>query len=144
MSQYDKDLDTLTRTIWGEARGELYGDRVAIANVVMNRFRSDKWFSANTVAGVCRKPYQFSCWNMSDPNRPGLLNVNPADPVFSECMEIATQALDGALPDITFGSTHYFAGSWQPWHLIKNKPEWAKGKMPVVRIGKHFFYNKVD
>ena len=48
MTQYDKDLEVLTRTIWGEARGELYGDRVAVANVIMNRLHAGKWYSANT------------------------------------------------------------------------------------------------
>ena len=57
------DLFTLARTVYGEARGESDQGRAAVAHVVLNRFRSDKWFSAGTIEAVCRKPSQFSCWN---------------------------------------------------------------------------------
>src|SRR5688500_4029200 len=62
------DLDTLARTLWGEARGEGRNGMQAVANVIMNRYklaRSNSGYArqwGRTVAEVCRKKYQFSCW----------------------------------------------------------------------------------
>ena len=127
------DLFTLARTVYGEARGEGERGRAAVAHVVLNRFRSDKWFSADTIEAVCRKPFQFSCWNKVDPNRCQIENANLDDPTFLRCFEIAVGALTGRLSDPTAGSTHY--------HHIRARPKWAARKSPVRTIGRHVFYD---
>ena len=66
------DIDTLARTLFGEARGELYGGRVAVANVIINRAASQVTWWGNTVEEVCRKPKQFSCWDLKF-NKPNYL-----------------------------------------------------------------------
>jgi len=130
------DADILARTIYGEARGELYGGRVAVANVVMNRLLSGKTWWGVTIPGVCKAKYQFSCWLESDPNRRVIEAVTEDDEDFAECIEIAREAAAGSLPDLTFGSCHYCVASLNPG--------WAKGNTPVIRIGGHKFFNDVE
>jgi len=129
-------IDTLARTLWGEARGEPRLGKEAVAAVVLNRVRRGppERFGA-TITEVCRKPQQFSCWNADDPNRDRLERVDRSDPAFVECIEIAEQAVDGILEDPTVGSDHY--------HTIDVSPDWARGKMPVKTIGRHRFYNNI-
>jgi len=71
----DYDFEIMAKTIYGEARGESRQGQKAVACVIFNRFRSGKWFAAKTLAGVCLKPLQFSCWNKSDPNSQILANL---------------------------------------------------------------------
>ena len=50
------DIDILARTIYGEARGEIDEGKRAVGLCILNRYKSKKWFSANTIAEVCQKP----------------------------------------------------------------------------------------
>ena len=135
--QYKGAIDTLARTLWGEARGEIREGRVAIAWVVTNRVAGNSWYG-KTVEQVCRFPKQFSCWNDGDSNLPKLHAVMATDPVFRECLDIAAAAVNGSLvgPDPTGGSTHYHA----PMNPV---PKWARGHAAVTIIGNHLFYNDI-
>ena len=66
----DKDRDILARTLWGEAWGESLAGQIAVAWTIRNRVNDgkDKSWWGEGYGGVCQKPYQFSCWNKSDPN----------------------------------------------------------------------------
>jgi N-acetylmuramoyl-L-alanine amidase len=148
------DLDTLARTLYGEARGETIEGKVAVANVILNRTRIaarlkkergahnfSHLFGNGTVAGACQRKWQFSCWNDNDPNRDKILNVKATDVHFAECIVVAKAAIAGCLVDNTKGSTHYHVSS------MGFPPSWrAKGEddhEPAVIIGKHSFYNTV-
>lgn len=48
IDEIDEDIDTMARTIWGEARGEGVQGMQAIACVIMNRFHEKKWYSVIT------------------------------------------------------------------------------------------------
>lgn len=135
------DIDVLARTLYGEARGCAKAGRVAVACTVMNRaFRSAKtggYWWGNTVGAVCRKPWQFSCWNPDDVNRKVIEKVSVAgNRLFAECVEIATQAVRLELADVTFGSCHY--------HTKWVTPAWSAGHAPVVTIGDHHFFNDIE
>jgi N-acetylmuramoyl-L-alanine amidase len=132
----DEAIDVLARTIWGEARGESREGKIAVANVIMNRVARGTWYG-RTVPHVCLKTKQFSCWNYDDPNREKLLAVPDTDPVFMECKEIATKAVDRELPDITGDATHYMVAS------ITDRVEWDDNMKPTVRIGAHQFFMEV-
>lgn len=84
-------VEILARTLWGEARGEGVIGMEAVAWVVLNRrtvarqearrqiqrfghLRKRYWWG-DTILKICRKPYQFSCWNMDDPNMAKMLRV---------------------------------------------------------------------
>ncbi|WP_207460161.1 cell wall hydrolase [Azospirillum sp. SYSU D00513] len=136
----DDPVDILARTLWGEARGEPVRGIEAVAAVVMNRVaraqRRGGWWWGDSVVAVCRKPYQFSCWNVGDPNRAKLLAVTADDPVFAACLRVARRAVSGLLPDPTGGATHY--------HRAGISPAWARGHGPSAEIGHHLFYNSVE
>jgi spore germination cell wall hydrolase CwlJ-like protein len=133
------DLDTLARTLWGEARGDGKTGMQAVANVVMNRYRLAQQSVAyarqfgSTVAGVCRQPKQFSCWNSNDPNLPKMLAVGFSDQNFVDAVYIAQDALANRLPDLTNGATHY--------HTRGSTASWDTGQAVVASIGNHLFYD---
>lgn len=128
-------VDTLARTIWGEARGEGRKGMEAVAAVILNRVAKPCWWG-RTIETVCTKPWQFSCWNANDPNLAKLLSVTERDPQFKVALEIATLAEAGELPDPTNGATHY--------HTKAVSPKWAEGKQPCAVIGNHLFYKDID
>jgi N-acetylmuramoyl-L-alanine amidase len=138
MSDLLTEIDVLARTIWGEARGQGSKGMRAVAHVVLNRVRLARvrgrmWWG-DTVIDVCRKPYQFSCWNANDPNREKLLVVTDKNAVFRQALAIARSVLRGAdTDDPTFGSTHY--------HRYDIAPNWSRGVNPVVRIKDHVFFD---
>lgn len=130
------EVDILARTIWGEARGEGSAGMEAVAAVVLNRAEISKksrhfWWGRNIVE-ICRKPYQFSCWNKDDPNLEKLLGVDEGDLYFATSCRIALRAVNGLLSDPTSGATHY--------HTAGIMPHWAAGQDPCAIIGRHVFY----
>lgn len=136
----DYDRLILARTIYGEARGEPPEGAVAVANVVINRLNAGSF--GNTVAKVCLKRSQFSCWNLNDTNRAKIKDKRPhsGDAAFDRCFDVASQAIVGGLADVTGGATHFFA-------ITSNLPSWVrKSRNPVVTttIGKHRFYRGID
>lgn len=127
-------VDTLARTLWGEARGETKVGREAVASVVVNRLKKPSRFGAS-IEEVCRKADQFSCWNSGDLNRAQLEDVDASNPVFAECLAIAQAAAQGLLADSVLGADHY--------HATGVTPHWAQGKTPCITIGQHLFYNDI-
>ena len=129
------DLETLTLTIWGEARSESILGRGAVAMVIKNRVDARTWYG-NGFKEVCLKGWQFSAWNTNDPNRALMLNVSASDRKFIECGAIAELCMADALRDVTNGATHY--------HTAAVTPSWSKHKSPSRIIGRHQFYNNID
>ena len=134
------DLEVLAKTIYGEARGEYYrlegglSAFIAVANVVKNRFAHPEKYGGS-IADICRKPYQFSCWNTQDPNYIILHNINAEqDYLFKLALQVAEGVLQGYWPDITKGSNHYHA------RTMKQYPNWSQGLKPLVCLGNHLFY----
>lgn len=129
----EQDLDTLSRTIYGEARGEFYkfglAPLIAVANVIFNRKK--KKFE-KTIYEVCKAPYQFSCWNKNDPNFLEINTANKSLVIFRKCWEVAENVLLEKWPDLTDGCDHY--------HTKSIKPYWAVYKEPKRIFGSHFFY----
>ena len=134
------DVNTLACTVFGEARGESHDGKVAIANVVMNRVANSvgrHQFGDGTVSSACLAPWQFSCWNKNDPNRSVIQSADTSDPVFAECLDIATAACAGTLDDITNGATFYYVNG-------SPMPSWAVGQTPCAQIGKHLFFSDIS
>lgn len=132
--------DVLARTVWGEARGESVRGKEAVAAVVMNRVRRagarGRYWWGSSVVEVCRRPWQFSCWNESDPNAAKCGAVTVEDRNFRACLRIARRAIAGVLDDPTNGATHY--------HRTGLLPPWTRGRTPSAAIGNHLFYNDVE
>lgn len=134
------DIETLARTIYGEARGESISGQEAVASVIMNRVafskRKGRYWWGNTIAEVCRHPWQFSCWNPDDANFRIINKVADNDLIFCICKRIAQRAVSGLVEDKTVNATHY--------HTRNTTPSWAVGKIPCAEIGWHFFYNDIE
>ena len=134
MTDKEKEIDLLAKTAWGEARGEGASGMQAVINVILNRVRAGSWYGL-TVENVVLKPYQFSCWNDTDPNKDKILSLKTEDPAFIQAKSLAFAGYNGLLADITNGATHY--------HTIGATPNWAKAMVQTKTIGNHIFYKEV-
>ena len=134
----------VAKTIYGEARGEGIRGMVAVACVIRNRVQHPRvrWWGTGW-AGVCEAPFQFSCWNLNDPNRKFLQAIPEFGdwrrfPGFSNAMEIAREFVDPPSvpdepwPDITRGADHY--------HTVMVNPNWTGGRTVAAMFGTHIFY----
>lgn len=133
-------LDVLARTIYGEARGETLGGKIAVAHVILNRARDpgpDWW--GDSITQVCHKPKQFSCWNPEDPNRAVMEAADLTDTAFQKCMAAALLAVSGEAPDPTGGATHYHTANPPTVHVVW-PPKWAHALKHTLDIGAHRFY----
>lgn len=134
MQETIPEIQTFARTIYGEARGEYkgYGRKAleAVGLVIMNRAKQRK----QSITTVCLQPYQFSCWNVDDPNRKKILDVTTSDSIFMVCLEVANKIIAGQINDFLNGANHYYSDT------MKQPPYWAKGQKPVAKIGHHIFF----
>ena len=135
--------EVLARTMWGEARGEPDPEAAlaAVAQVVLDRVARQTYWGC-TVETVCRKPFQFSCWNPLDPNLPQLMTVTRDDARFALACRLADKLLaqnplQRIRDDPTRGATHYHARSLSP------RPRWARGHDTCASIGHHMFYRDI-
>jgi len=140
MTVTDKDRDILARTLWGEARGESLAGQIAVAWTIRNRVNdgNDKSWWGEGYTGVCQKPYQFSCWNKTDPNYQFLIGVKVIS--FRELAQAriaAEQVIDGKVPDPTGGATHYYATT------MPKAPDWAAKAKQTLKLGHHVFFKDV-
>ncbi len=138
------DLDVLTLTVWAEARGESEEGQRAVAYVILNRVVDPKWWSRekedgipdDTVAAVCLRSKQFSCWNVGTDSykallKPSLLNDAKVLKIKALCEKVMQDYPDG---DPTHGATHYCT------HAVAPTTSWAKNRKPLVSIGNHRFF----
>lgn len=131
----EEDILALAQTLWGEARGEDDEGMTAVCCTIINRYNSKKWFAGNTIEETCKKPWQFSCWNKNDPNRPKMLRLTYIE--LKRELEIIKQVTSGIYHDITGGATHYY-------NPKVCKPKWAEGKVPCYVHGNHLFFKGID
>lgn len=134
------DIDILARTLWGEARGESQAGMEACAWTIRNRVFDGKvksWWGEG-YAGVCQKPWQFSCWNSNDPNSPFLRGAKPIPAgEYKKALAVATSVVNGSIPDPTNGATHYYATT------MPKPPVWVKGAKQTLKLGRHIFFKDV-
>ena len=108
------DVDTTVRTAWAESRGEPEECQIGVIWVIRRRVEfsaagqlwGKPWWGA-TPDEVCRKPWQFSCRNATDPNLPKLLALRPGDPEYLHFRELVIKVFEGTIRDPTLGSTTY-------------------------------------
>lgn len=140
-SSVSRDVDILARTIYGEARSEDGTGKKLVAATVLNRMRDARWPS--TAAAVCQQnngvTWQFDCWRPNTPNYRAMMAATTASASFAECLQIARQALSGALSVDHRGANLYYA----PAGVIA-APWWASapGVVHVLDHGGHKFYRE--
>lgn len=134
----EDEIKLIAKTIWGEARGESYEGKIAVANVILNRYKlsqstdqKDWW--GESISEIILQPYQFSCHNYNDVNKSKIDCLTIADVQYYEILKITRNFLTKNLSDNTGGATHYFA-------YKSTKPIWATNMIKTKRIGNHDFY----
>ena len=131
----ERDIEILSRTIYGEARGDSSLGKLSVGWVVVNRMSK---YKHKSLSETCLKSIHFSCWNNSrdhDVNQLAMMTADLSSSTYAQCVIAAIGAAHGLKPDPTGGSTHY--------HTFGISPKWAEGKT-YISIGKHKFYNDVD
>ena len=145
-------MHCLATNIYHEARGESFAGKVAVANVTHNRVDSTKY--PNTYCGVVYQAQMYVNWRGNEvparhkcqfswycDGKSDDIILKTADGkiikshmlAWEESLQIATQMIEGNLPDITDGATHYFN------HNIA-QPYWANHYVQVVQIDNHTFH----
>lgn len=124
-----KEITLLTMCVYGEARGEVYEGKLAVAQVIMNRVAKGGWYG-KSIKDVVLKPYQFSCFNTWDPNFPKLFQPNKN--LWKQCFKAAWNAYSEMMADPTDGATHYC--------VYKINPPWIRAMEETNRIGNHKFF----
>lgn len=120
-----EEIKCLADNIYFEAGIESDAGKIAVANVTMNRVRSNHF--PDSICEVVWEPKQFSWTHDGKSDKPGD-NV-----LYSEVYEIARAVYNGNVMDITEGSTFYHAD------YIK-APSWTKKMQKVGKIDQHIFY----
>ena len=113
------DLYLLARLVHGEARGEPYKGKVAVAAVVLNRVKSSSF--PNTIAGVIYQKGAFDA--VSD----GQINMQPDN----ESIRAARDAMNGWDP--SNGCLYYY-------NPKTATSRWMLSRPVLLRIGQHAFW----
>lgn len=116
-----QEVNCLAKTIYYETRAESVSSAVAVANVVKNRFYSQKYSS---LCSVIEEPHQFPWYTHQ-----GKILEKTA---WNRSLRIAIDVYKGNFADNTFGSTFF--------HEQKIKPVWSKSLQKIGQIGSHIFY----
>jgi N-acetylmuramoyl-L-alanine amidase len=130
---HKQSLTCLARNIYFEARGEPVTGQYVVAEVTMNRRASRRY--PNTVCGVV---YQKN-W---DPLRGRFVGAfswtefdtlpDPKGEEWQRALAIAEAVYYQRYTPVLRGATHF--------HASYIKPDWAKEKNRVAKIGRHVFY----
>lgn len=132
------DQEVLALTLYGEARGESIEGQIAVGCVIRNRLTAKEGYKE-----VCLSPYQFSCWNSSDPNYPilnGLAEKLTNDeqitmPIYWQCNFVANDIISGITKDVTGGSKNYLTNDLYALGTIT----WARYMKVSAVIGSQTF-----
>ena len=134
-----ESIDALVRTIVAEAGGESEDGQLAVANVILNRFKDKRY--PNDIQRIVLQPFQFSAYNDKDQGGNDLVNVSPNNPTYKKVKNIVELLLAGKLSDNTGGATHY-------WNPDIASPSWGNSELAVhknrgKKIGQHLFAGTV-
>ena len=121
----------LALNVYHEARGDPDVGQYAVAHVVINRVKNDRW--PNDICSVVKQGYregrndcQFSWYCDGKSDQPYNKKA------WAKSQLIASDVLSGTIDDVTQGATHYHAKYITPW--------WAKHYTKTVSLGIHHFY----
>lgn len=119
-----QDIACLAKNIYMEARGEPLEGQIAVAQVTLNRVRSNKF--QNTVCGVVYANKQFSWTNTKH-------RKIKDSKAYESAVVLATAVLTNSIPLPTFKALYF--------HTRQVKPRWNRKKQVVATIGNHIFYS---
>jgi hypothetical protein len=135
----DKELNLLTRVVYGEARGESPEDQQNIVHSIINRSADKKRRYGGTIRDILLKPNAYSCLNPDDPNYPILLSLPKDSKEYKRIYELVRKTYSDRMngkPDPTMGATHYHTGDVNP--------KWNTAASKMIKLGSHKFWIGVD
>ncbi len=112
------DIQLMAQAVHGEARGEPYEGKVAVAAVILNRIESSTF--PDTISGVIYEPLAFTA--VAD----GQINMQPDE----SSREAVMDAINGWDPSA--GAIYYFNPDTATSDWIWSRPQ-------IKKIGKHIF-----
>lgn len=128
-----RHLTCLARNVFFEARGEPVAGQLAVAHVTMNRKASGRFPNS-----VCDVVHQQS-WDPLRGRYVGAFSWTELDSLpaptaaeWEQAWKVAEAVYYGRELSNVEGALFY--------HATHIRPEWAKFKRPITRIGKHVFY----
>lgn len=123
----DSEQDCLASAVYFEARGETLDGQLAVADVVLNRVKSDKY--PDTICEVVEQPWQFSFVNATG-RIPAANRASDAWKKAVAISEIALADLDQKVSEgVLWYHADYVAPAWGP-RLVREK-----------KVGLHIFYS---
>jgi N-acetylmuramoyl-L-alanine amidase len=128
-----QNLDCLARNVYFEARGEPLAGQYAVAEVTLNRQASRLYPRT-----ICEVVYQKN-WDRLRKRYVGAFSwtefdslPEPSGEEWDRAWHVAEAVYYGKTSPTLQGALHF--------HAVYIKPDWAKSKRRVARIGKHVFY----
>lgn len=120
----------LAEALYFEARGETVKGQFAVAEVIMNRVKSDRF--PDTVCAVVNQgtgrkhqcQFSYTC--------DGYKEVIAEKKAHDRVSKVARTVLDGTVGGLTDGATYY--------HTSAVKPRWSRSFTKTAKIGVHLFY----
>lgn len=132
MAVSDDDLNNLAWTMLGEARPGDTAGMTAVGNTVLNREASGKY--GTTITTIVKAPNQYAAWGIGKQAAGQNQHMQDKYPVtsaqFQQAKALATQLVNGEVPDNTGGAVDYRAAS--------AGTSWANGRQ-TVNIGGNIF-----
>jgi len=123
----DPEQDCLASAVYFEARGESLKGQLAVADVVLNRVRSEKY--PDTVCEVVEQPWQFSFVNATG----RIPAADRSSAAWSRAVAIARIAGAGTARAVDSDVLWY--------HADYVSPSWGRRLARQDRIGLHIFYS---
>lgn len=128
-----ESLTCLTKAIYFEANTEPRVGMYAVAEVILNRVRSNRF--PNSICEVVKQrtvqEYKLCQFSFYCDGKPEIVR---SQMMYRKCKEIALLAILNQDKQVTYGATHY--------HATYVTPYWAKKLTKTVRIGQHIFYRE--
>lgn len=131
---YAKEMKCLAQAVYYEARSETTAGQLAVAQVVLNRVKSQKY--SDSICGVVyqrtEQVCQFSFVCDGSLNEP--IEENAWLQANKIVLGIMKNTNKNTLQDVTGDATHY--------HADYVKPVWASSLRKTAVIGRHIFYRE--
>ena len=125
-----REIECLARNIYFEAGGEPHAGKVAVAEVTMNRVKSNQY--PRTVCGVVHQKNRGTCqfsWVCQ-----GKKSIHRNSTAWQDSVEIAENILISKKEYGIIGNAKHF-------HAVYVDPDWAEHKRIIKKIGQHIFYH---
>lgn len=129
-----EDKHCLAVMIYGEARGESFYGKAAVAWVALNRYDN---YPYSSVCEVITKTHQFT--SIRGKLRQAALTGEPPveNRAWEESVKVAELAYDNVIPDPTKGATHFLNPA-----KLRFLPKWARKFEKTIVIEHHHFFKE--